>query len=405
MSQGSPPVTYNPLDPEFLRDPYPHYAALRHHAPVAWVPALKSFAVSRYDDVVAVLSDPATFSSAEFWPTVFGEYDPVPESLPMLSLDPPAHLRIRKLANKAFIPRTLHQLEDKIYRVAHELVDDIVERHGMTGVVDLVPEFNALFPISVIADSLGVDVARRVDLKRWVSDLLAAGNRAALAEDRLAELAKSSDEVRAYLSDLYDRKSADPADDLISSIIAAEVDGERLSKIEVMAMAMVLLVGGVETVANLLGSTFVELRSHPDALRRVREDPKRIPALLDEVMRYNTPVQTIMRNTTRDTEIASVPVPKGSVVFALLGSANRDVAHFPDPDVFDIDRKAEKLMSFGHGPHFCIGSHLARMEAKIALDVLLERFPTLDFPDAETEWIQSFIVRGPLSVPVSFAAH
>ena len=214
----SPPVTYNPLDPEVLRDPYPHYAELRRRAPVAWIPQLNSFAVSRYDDVIAVLADTATFSSAQFWPTVFGEYDPVPETRPMISIDPPAHLRLRRLANKAFTPRNVNPLEDKIYRIEHQFIDALIERHGKQGECDLVSDFNALFPITVIADSLGVDVSRRADLKRWVSDLLAAGNRAALPLARLAQIQQSSQEVRGYLAELYDRKEAEPGADLISSI-------------------------------------------------------------------------------------------------------------------------------------------------------------------------------------------
>lgn len=395
-------ISYNPLDPVVLADPYPHYAQLRREAPVAWIEQMNGYAVSRYDDQVTVLSDAATYSSAKFWPVLLGEYDPVPEVPPMISLDPPAHIRIRKLANKAFIPKNIAHLDGKIRLVANELVDDIIAKHGKSGTFDLAWAFNALFPVSVVADVLGVDLARRVDFKHWVDDLLSAGNRAAYDDARLAVIRKSSDDIRAYFEDLYDRRKAAPGDDLISGFILADIDGERLSRSEVMNLAILLLIGGVETTTNLLGITFAELHKHPQAKQQVREDVTRIPALVQEILRYDPPVQMVFRHTTRETNLAGVALPENALMLLLLASANRDDTHFSNPEVFDINRESEGLMSFGAGPHYCLGNYLARKEAHLGLEVLFERFAEIEVTGDKIAWMDSYFARGPKSLPVSF---
>lgn len=398
-------VSYNPLDPSVLQDPYPHYAQLREEAPVAWIEQMNGYAVSRYDDQITVLSDPGTYSSAKFWPVLLGEYDPVPEVQPMISLDPPAHLRIRKLANKAFIPKNIAHLDIKMREVANQLIDDILSRHGRQGEFDLVWEFNALFPVSVVADVLGVDLARRMDFKHWVDDLLSAGNRAAYDTERLAQIRKSSDDIRAYFEELCDRRAAAPGADLISSFILADVDGEHLSRSEVMNLAILLLIGGVETTTNLLGITFGLLNRHPAIERQVRGDLARIPALFQEVLRYDPPVQMVFRHTTRETTLAGVTVPENALMLLLLASGNRDASHFADPDVFDIDRAAENFMSFGAGPHFCLGNFLARKEAHLGLEVLFERFSSLESTATDIAWMDSYFARGPKALPVRFQAR
>lgn len=398
-------VSYNPLDPAVLQDPYPHYAQLRNEAPVAWIEQMNGYAVSRYDDQVTVLSDPGTYSSAKFWPVLLGEYDPVPEVQPMISLDPPAHLRIRKLANKAFIPKNIAHLDGKMREVANQLIDEILARHGREGEFDLVWEFNALFPVSVVADVLGVDLARRMDFKHWVDDLLSAGNRAAYDSERLAKIRKSSDDIRAYFEELYDRRAAAPGADLISSFILADVDGEHLSRSEVMNLAILLLIGGVETTTNLLGITFAVLHQHPAIARQVRDDLARIPALFQEVLRYDPPVQMVFRHTTHETTLAGVTVPENALMLLLLASANRDETRFKHPNIFDIERPAENFMSFGAGPHYCLGNYLARKEAHVGLEVLFERFSSIDLVSEDIVWMDSYFARGPKSLPVRFRAR
>lgn len=398
-------VSYNPLDPAITANPYPHYAQLRADAPVHWLETMQGFVVSRWDDVTAVLKDGKTFSSSQFWPALLGEYDPVPEVPPMISLDPPGHMRIRKLANSAFVPSRVGALQGKVVAVANELIDAIFEKHGTSGEFDFVWEFSALFPVSVVADVIGVDLARRVDFKHWVDDLLAAGNRAAYGPERLAEIERSSKAIRVYFEDIYDQRLAEPRDDLISGFIQAEVNGERLTRSEVLNLAILLLIGGVETTTNLLGITFAHFKQHPEAFAAVREDPSRIPMVLEEVLRFDGPVQMLFRHTMCDTELGGTTIPKGSLVLPLLGSANHDERKFENSESFVWDRDPKELMSFGQGPHFCLGSFLSRMEARTALQILLERFEELLPISDEVEWMDSYFARGPKTLPVRFKAR
>lgn len=393
---------YDPLNPAITANPYPHYVVLRNEEPVKWIESLQGFAVARWDDVMAVLTDSKTFSSSRFWPVLLGEYDPVPEVQPMISLDPPEHVRIRRLANKAFLPPRVQAMEAKIHQVATELIDGIIAKHGREGEFDFVWEFSALFPVTVVADVLGVDVEKRVDFKQWVDDILSAGNRAAYGPERLAQIARSSREAREYFEELYDRRSANPGNDLISGFIQAEVGGQRLTRSEVLNLAILLLIGGVETTTNLLGITFVHLKRHPEVLEAVRADPAKIPLLIEEMLRYDTPVQMLFRHAMCDTSIAGVRIPKDALVLPLLGSANRDESKFENADRFILERNPREIMSFGQGPHFCLGQYLSRFESRIALEHLLSRFETLVPVSEDVKWLDSYFARGPKTLPVRF---
>lgn len=389
-------LNYDPLDAAVKHEPYPYYAELRKHEPVKWLPGIQAFGVARYDDVKALLSDGRLFSSSMFWPALLGEYDPVPEVPPMISMDPPGHVGLRKLANKAFVPSKIKALVDRTYFVAESLIDDIVAKYGNEGELDWTWDFCALYPVTVISQVLGVPTERRAEFKVWVDNVLAAANRAAYGPERLAEIQDSSDQLRAFMEALYDERAADLKEDLISDFIRAEVDGRKMTRIEVIQMATLLLIGGVETTTNLLGTTLVELKRHPEVYARVRNDPGLIAPLLEEVLRYNPPVHIIFRHTMEDTELGGVAIPKGSTIMPLLASANRDETKYANPEVFDIDRKLEHpLMSFGQGPHFCLGNYLSRMEAKSALEVAFRRLAVLDPVSDDVEWIDSFFARGP----------
>jgi len=394
--QGTMEREYDPLDPVVKSEPYEYYENLRRDEPVKWLPSLQAFAIANYDDVDALLKDGKLYSSTMFWPALLGEFDPVPEVPPMISMDPPGHVHLRKLANKAFVPSKIKVLVDRTYEVANALIDDIIAEHGNEGEFDWATEFCALYPVTVIAQVLGVPTARRSEFKIWVDNVLAAANRAAYGPERLAEIQQSSDDIRKFFEDLYDERAANPQDDLISQFIKAEIDGEKMSRIEVIQMSILLLIGGVETTTNLLGTTLVELHRHPDTYKRVREDESLIPALIEEVLRYNPPVQIIFRHTMADTELGGVKIPKNSTVMPLLASANRDESKFPNGETFDIDRKiAVPLMSFGQGPHYCLGNYLSRMEAKSALEVAFQRFEELDPVSDDVEWLDSYFARGP----------
>lgn len=396
-------LRYDPLEPAVKHDPYPYYAAMRRDEPVKWLEGIQAFGVARYDDVKTLLSDGRLYSSSMFWPALLGEYDPVPEVAPMISMDPPGHIHLRKLANKAFVPSKIKALVNRTYEVAHALCDDIVAKYGDEGELDWMWDFCALYPVTVISQVLGVPTERRAEFKVWVDDILAAANRAAYGPERLGQIESSSKKLRAFMEALHDERAAEPQNDLISELIAAEVDGRKMERIEVIQMASLLLIGGVETTTNLLGTTLVELHRHPEVYRRVRADPALIVPLLEEVLRYNPPVHIIFRHTMDETELGGVPIPKGSLVMPLLASANRDESKYADPEAFDIDRKIEHpLMSFGQGPHFCLGNFLSRMEAKSALEVVLQRFEILEPVADEVEWIDSYFARGPHHLKTRF---
>ncbi|WP_068072338.1 cytochrome P450 [Novosphingobium lentum] len=397
------PLVYDPLDPAVKSEPYPYYAELRKNSPVQWLPSLQAYGVATYDLVDKLLKDGKLFSSSMFWPALLGEFDPVPEVPPMISMDPPGHIHLRKLANKAFVPSKIKTLTDRTYEVANALIDDIVAEHGTEGEIDWATEFCALYPVTVIAQVLGVPTARRADFKIWVDNVLAAANRAAYGPERLAEIQESSDSIRKFFEELYDERAKDLQNDLISDFIQAEIDGVRMSRIEVIQMSILLLIGGVETTTNLLGTVLIELKRHPETYARVRQDPSLIPGLIEEVLRYNPPVQIIFRHAMEDTELGGVKIPKGSTVMPLLASANRDETRYPDPDTFDIDRKINSpLMSFGQGPHFCLGNNLSRMEAKSALEVAFSRFAILDPVSDDVEWLDSYFARGPHHLKTRF---
>src|SRR3546814_134974 len=203
-------------------EPYPYYVALRRDEPVKWLPTLGAFGVARYDDIDALLKDGRTFSSAQFWPALLGEYDPLPEEPPMISMDPPRHMQLRKLANKAFVPSKVNELKDRAYKIAHELIDDIIAKHGPQGEFDWAHEFTALYPVTVIAEVLGVPTQRRGEFKYWVDDILSAANRNAYGPDKLAKIGESSRKTREFFEALYDERAANLGQDMISTLIQAE---------------------------------------------------------------------------------------------------------------------------------------------------------------------------------------
>lgn len=402
-SGDSGKLEYDPLDPAVKHEPYPYYVELRNNEPVKWLPGLQAWSVARYDDIDMLLKDGQTFSSGQFWPALLGDYDPVPEEPPLISMDPPRHMQLRRIANKAFVPSKVNGLRDRTYEIANSLIDDIIAKHGNEGEFDFCWEFTALYPVTVVAEVLGVPTERRAEFKYWVDDVLSAANRAAYGPERLAKIDESAKKMRAFFEELYDERSANLGDDLLSTFITTEVDGQTLTRNQVLSMACLLLIGGVETTTNLLGTTLVELNRHRDVYDRVLADHGLIPPLLEEVLRYNPPVQIIFRHTTAEVEIAGVKIGKGDAIMPILASANRDESKFDNPEVFDIDRKIEvPLMSFGQGPHFCLGNYLSRMEAKAALEVVFSRFSLIEPLSDEVHWLDSYFARGPHVLPVRY---
>ncbi|MGE3745296.1 MAG: cytochrome P450 [Sphingomonadaceae bacterium] len=394
---------YDPLDMAVIENPYPYYAELRANAAVKWIPSMKAYAVSRWDNVQQVLRDVGTYSSMGFWPELLGPFDPVPEVLPMISLDPPRHTIIRKLANKAFTPKLVNAMQERFRQIANSLVDDVIRRHGAQGDFDFVEEYSGLFPVSVISELLGVDVDRRAEFKVWADDILSASNRTSFSPDRAAEVHASRENIRQYFENLYSRRFALPRDDMFSSFIHADVDGKTLASEEAVNLGVLLLIGGVETTTNLIGNTVAHFGGFSQSIINP-DDLSNMMPLIDEMLRFEAPTQLLFRHTTCDTELAGTRIPRQSLVLPLLGSANRDERKFEHPDTFISGRMPRENLTFGQGPHACIGSYLTRIEARVALEVLASRFERLELADEPPRWINSFFARGPRSLTTFYKA-
>lgn len=396
-------MQFDPMSPDFQQNPYPFYDELREKAPVIWSESMQGFCVAGYDEIMTVLTDSDQYSSSKFWPILLGEYDPAPEVQPMISLDPPDHLRTRTLAQKAFLPRELKKLEEKIIQISDELVEHAISV-SEDNTFDMAWDFAALFPVSVIAEMLGIDKSMRLDFKHWVDNLLAASNRAVYDEARLKEIKHASDSLRAYFSKIIDERTENPGDDMISAFIKAEVNGEKLSKIEVLNLSILLLIGGTETTTNLIGGLFAGVNEYPEAFAAARADRSLVPQLLEEQLRYRPPVQSLFRHTTREVVLGGVTIPENTMVMPLLGSANRDPEKFPNPGKFDLNRDVRGYCTFGQGPHFCMGSFLSKFEAAIAVNRLFDRFKVLEplQKTAEIRWIDSYFAHGPATLPVRY---
>jgi cytochrome P450 len=391
-------VRYNLLSPELKTNPYPAYAEMRRNAPVCQVDPGGMWAVTRFDDVVYVLKNPQLFSSRGFGvatnPPWLGG-NPFSES--MITLDPPQHGRIRGLLSKAFGASAIARMEPRVRAFAEEAVAAL----PLGEPLDIMPSFALRVPASVIGDLMGLDPSLHARLKRW-ADLITGGvttvrpeelDRKQLARDAVADL-------RRYFGEVLEARRRNPAEDLVSDLLRAEVDGEVLTQDELIAFMAVLLVGGIETVVHMLGVSFVVLLDQPELLARLRADRSLIPAFLEEVLRYEPPAQAAPRMATQEVEVGGVKLPKGAPLLAMLGSANRDEAYFPDGDRFAMDRTGPKNLSFGHGVHFCLGAQLARMEGRLALEALLDRVGRLERGPDPMTWHRTLVVRGPGSVPV-----
>jgi cytochrome P450 len=390
----------NLFAPEIRSNPYPLYAELRRNAPVCQVDPGGFWAISRYDDVLAVLKTPRLYSSEGF--LLFSQKPWLPRNAlkdTLLAMDPPRHGRLRSLISRAFGTTALARLEPRIRACAEELTARIPT--GRT--VDFVETFSMHLPSIVIGTLLGLPTSTHEHFKRWANDMV---NVPGVADDDLVTQARtrqSLEEMDRYLNEVMDDRRRHPQDDFVSDLVNLQVDGESLTPSEQMGFLHLLLVAGLDTTVHLLNFLVQALAEHPDVLARVREDRSRVPAFIEEVLRYHSPVQSVLRLTTAEVELPGVRRPPGSPVLVLLGSANRDEQHFTEPDRFDIHRTGTNNMPFGHGAHFCIGAALARMEARIAMEQLLNRFQRFEVKTDKFEWNHSLTVRGPSVMPVELA--
>lgn len=390
----------------FKADPFPFYTYLRTEAPVFKVDVpypLKRpvWIISRYDDVLATLKDerfakdkrnamsPEQLGKQPYTPAAFKALERT-----MLDLDAPDHTRLRGLVHKAFTPKLVEQMRERINRISNELLD-AMERKGEA---NLIKDYALPIPLTIIAEILGIPKEDGHKFHGWATKLLAIQSpvSALLATPSLLIFMR-------YLRKLFNERRAEPQDDLITALVQAEEAGDKLSEDELLSMVFILLIAGHETTVNLIGTGSLELLRHPDQLERLRENPALIKPAVEELLRFVTPVETATERYAReDITIAGVTIPKGDMAFAALASANRDEHMFSHPDQLDITREPNRHLSFGQGAHYCVGAPLARLEGSIAIHNLIQRFPKLRLgvPSEQLVWRKGMTIRGLEALPV-----
>jgi cytochrome P450 len=380
-----------------VRDPYTELARLRREEPIqridmSGMPGEEGkpvFIVYRHEEIAQMLRDNETFSSA----IVIQAFGDVLGQRVMLGMDEPEHGRHRALVSKAFSQKALARWEDELVgRVGNELIDGFVDK----GRADLVKEFTFPYPTQIIAGLLGLPQEDFPQFQRWSISLLSF----TINPERGKAASKA---LEGYFAPILATRRDDPRDDLISSLAEAEIDGEKLSDDEIFSFLRLLLPAGIETTYRSLGNLLFALLSNPDQLDAVRADRSLLAQAIEEAVRWEAPLLTITRVATRDTELGGVQIPAGSSVMPMLGAANRQEDRYPDPDRFDIFRETRAPISWGHGAHVCLGMHLARLEMRVALNLLFDRLPNLRLdPEGNDPHIRGQVFRSPTSLPVLF---
>ena len=402
-------VQYNPSLPTVRANPYPVYKGLREEDPVHWSEALDAWVLTRYDDVVAVLRD-QRFSAerggarnryAQQAMAAAEEHGgPVARANTLLTADPPEHTRMRLLISKAFLPRAVEKLRPHIQEIADELLDGVQE----PGRLDILMDFAYPLPVIIIGELMGVPTEHRAQFKRWSDDVVATLGGAFGAPDLLERGAQSVRDLADYFRDVIADRRRQPKEDLVSVLVAATDQGDVLSEEQLVATCVVALIAGSETTRNLIGNGMLALLRNPAEQEKLWSDPSLVESAVEELLRYAGPVQCTARVATEDVEIGGKTVGKGQVVFTMLAAANRDPAHFPDPESLDISRQNNHHVAFGSGIHSCLGQPLARLEAQIAFSTLARRIPNPWLAIDDVEWGPSFILRGLKSLPITFDA-
>ena len=395
-------------DAKFKANPFPFYAQLRAEAPVfpVIVPMPKrqrAWLVTRYNDVLDVLKDarfaknPRNALSTEQlkkMPWVPSMVKPLEQN--MLDLDSPDHTRLRALVHKAFTLQLIEQMRDQIQVLTNELLDAAEPKGGM----DLIADFALPLPLTMIGRILGVPAEDNHKFHRWTKTLLSAGTKM-----NYFVVIPTIMSFMRYLKKLIKERRAHPKDDLVTALVQAKDGSDQLSEDEVLAMIFLLLVAGHETTVNLIGSGSLALLEHPDQLEKLRSEPELIKPAIEELLRFVCPVEMATERYAReDITIEGTTIPRGELVLAVIGSANRDANHFDNPDSLDITRENNKHLAFGQGAHYCLGAPLARFEGRIAISTLCQRMPNLHLSTApdQLRWRGGFVLRGLEALPVSF---
>jgi hypothetical protein len=391
------PDLYDPYDQQVQEDPYPVYRRMRNEHPAYRNETRGFWALSRFEDIWTATHDPRRFSSASG--IVIGQdmMAAAGDTMPMLiMMDPPRHDELRKVVSRAFTPRRMAAMEEDVRRITRELLSSFLER----GEVEFVHEFAAPLPMIVIAEMLGVPLSDRHQFREWSDHLVKTNPDDPASMERTFAAAIG---LNSYFEPMLEARRADPQDDLMSALLAAESDGQKLSQQELIGFCFLLLVAGNETTTNLISNAAAVLHDRPDLRRNLTEDLSLLPAAVEEFLRLESPVQGLARTLTEDVEMHGELMREGDKVLLLFGSANRDEREFDNPDEFVLDRSLDRGLAFGHGIHYCLGAALARLECRVAFEELLPLVAGYVIGDG-AQRLLSGPIRGFDQLPVTFQA-
>ncbi|HET7742293.1 MAG TPA: cytochrome P450 [Mycobacterium sp.] len=398
-----PDVLLDPYDYDFHEDPYPYYRRLRDEAPLYHNPDLGFWALSRHADVLTGFRNSTTLSNREgvsLDPISRGPH--ASKTMSFLAMDDPDHLRLRTLVSKGFTPRRIRELEPRVTELAVKHLDTMMER-AQDGTVDYVAEFAGKLPMDVISELMGVPEEDRDRIRAWADGVM---HREDGVKDVPAEAIEASINLIVYYQDMVAERRKKPADDLTTALLEAEIDGDRLTDEEVLGFLFLMVIAGNETTTKLLANAAFWGHRNPDQITPIYDDESRIPLWVEETLRYDTSSQILARLVSGDLTLYDTKIPDGDVLLLLPGSAHRDERAFERPDDFIIGRDiGAKLQSFGSGAHFCLGAHLARMEARVALAELFKRIRAYEVDEANSVRVHSSNVRGFAHLPITIQSR
>jgi cytochrome P450 len=386
---------FDPYSVDVQENPYPYYAVLRRDHPAYWCAGANTWALSRYDDIAAACSDPARFSSARG--NVLDD-DPARMGKTLGTTDPPKHDQLRGLVNAAFMRGRVLEREAQVRAITREYMDDFLA----AGEGDLIQQLTARISTSTICDILGFERADHVQLKKWVDGLV-------YRDPVTRQLPPSGHEARkamvAYASATIQARRVEPRDDLISALIAAEVEGNKLTPEDLMHTVATLLGAGIESASSFIGNAMLALAQHPDQAALLASNIGLAPQAIEEMLRYDTPTQRFHRTATQDIELHGQTIRAGQSVLVMYGSANRDERKFPDPDRFDLTRPPGRHLAMGHGTHFCLGAQLAKAISRIFMEEWFQRVASFAVQHERVVRMHSPVFRGLSSMPVTVKGH
>jgi cytochrome P450 len=400
-------IVYDPTDPDVRRSPHTLFARLRETEPVHWSPKMSGWVVTSYELASEVLSNNSIYSADRFAPfqsRLSDDKRAVAADVLrwfnhwMVFRDPPDHTRLRRHMAKVLNVPVFEAKRDVVVSVVNELLD----RVPIGADVDFYQSFSLWMPGIVVADLLGVERDRLLEVKQWSDDMMTFIGSSRGVTDKYERARRGANAMGAYFLDLVAKRRVEPGADAVSMLIASEIEGKRLSDDEVVGGMMMVLNGGHETTANLINNSMLALASHPEVLQDLRRDPKKIGNAVEEFLRYDSPVLSIGRFVIEDTELGGKQLAAGDRIFAMLVGANRDPEVFDNPNALDVTRKPNPHMAFGKGPHFCLGAPLSRLEGQIALSAVIERFSSVELrePIESIPWLNSMVTHGPTRLPL-----